>query len=166
MAWKETHVMDERMRFIGEWLADEVSLAELCRRYGVSRKTGYKYIERYQAEGPAGLEDRSRAPHRHPNAIDAEREATILALRTKHPTWGAKKLKSWLEDRRREEEWPARSTITEMLDRHGLVRRRKLRRRGASHLSPLTEAERANQVWGMDFKGWWLTRDGSVSYFV
>ena len=160
MAWKETHVMNERMKFIGEWLSEEASLAELCRRYGVSRKTGYKYIARYQAEGPVGLEDRSRAPHSHPNAIDAECEAAILALRGKHPTWGAKKLKGWLENRRGEQEWPARSTIGEMLDRHGLVRRRKLRRRGASQLSPLTEAERANQVWGMDFKGWWLTRDG------
>lgn len=160
MAWKETHVMNERMKFIGEWLSGGLSLAELCRRYGVSRKTGYKYIERYQAEGPAGLEDRSRAPHHHPHAIGAECEAMILAAQAEHPTWGAKKLKRALETNFADRRWPARSTITEMLDRHGLVRRRRFRRRGLFSFSPLTLAEPANQVWGMDFKGWFLTKDG------
>jgi putative transposase len=160
MAWKETHVMDERMKFVADWLSEEVSLAELCRWYGVSRKTGYKLICRYQAEGPAGLMDRSRAPHCHPNAIDDEREAAILGLREEHPTWDAKKLKRHLEDAYCDKHWPARSTIAGMLDRHGLVRRRKLRRRGASHLSPLARAEASNQVWGMDFKGWFRTSDG------
>ena len=160
MAWKETHVMNERMKFIVEWQAGGHSLAELCRCHGVSRKTGYKFIERYLAEGPGGLEDRSRAPHHHPNAIDERRELAILALQAKHPTWGAKKLKRWLETNRRQQEWPARSTITEMLDRHGLVRRRRLHRRGLSQHWPLTMAELANQVWGIDFKGWFLTKDG------
>lgn len=160
MAWKETHVMDERMKFIMEWQAGGHSLAELCRCYGVSRKTGYKYIERYLAEGPRGLEDRSRAPHHHPNAIDEKVELAILGLQAKHPTWGAKKLKGWLEANRAQQAWPARSTITEMLDRHGLVRRRRLHRRGLSQHWPLTMAELANQVWGIDFKGWFLTRDG------
>src|SRR5256885_12036913 len=109
--------MDERMKFVGECLRGELSMAELCRFYGVSRKTGYKYVGRYLSEGPSGLEDRSRAPHHHPNAIDARRELAILALQAKHPTWGAKKLKAWLEKYRRQQEWPARSTITEMLDR-------------------------------------------------
>jgi transposase InsO family protein len=152
--------MDERMKFVGEWLAGQLSMAELCRCYGVSRKTGYKYIDRYRSEGPAGLEDRSRAPHHHANAIDEERELAILMLQAKHPTWGAKKLKGWLERHRRQQEWPARSTITEMLDRHGLVRRRRWRRYGASQLLPLSLAELANQVWGIDFKGWFLTKDG------
>ena len=160
MAWKETHVMDERMKFVGECLRGELSMAELCRFYGVSRKTGYKYVDRYLSEGPSGLEDRSRAPHHHPNAIDERRELAILALQAKHPTWGAKKLKAWLEKYRRQQEWPARSTITEMLDRHGLVRRRRLHRRGLAQLWPLTAAELANQVWGIDFKGWFLTKDG------
>jgi putative transposase len=160
VAWKETCVMDERMRFIGDWLSRELSMAELCRRYGVSRKTGYKYVARYLADGPAGLEDRSRAPHHHPHAIDEEREAAIRTLRAKYPTWGAKKLKTWLEEHRGEQAWPALSTITEILDRHGLLRRRKQRRRGGWQTSLLTAAESANQVWGMDFKGWWLTKDG------
>jgi transposase InsO family protein len=160
MAWQETHVMDERLMFIGEWLTGERRMAELCRRYGVSRRTGYKFIDRYVAEGPEGLKDRSRAPHHHANAIDQEREEAILALRAAHPSWGPKKLKAWLERKRCELVWPAQSTIAEMLDRHGLVRRRKLRRHGAPQLTPLTSEDAANRVWGMDFKGWFRTGDG------
>src|SRR5215470_12683123 len=99
MAWKDTHLMDERMKFVGEALSDEFTMAELCRRYGISRKTGYKYVARYQDGGPAGLENRSRAPHHHPNAVDDELEEVILALKEEHPTWGAKKLKGNLETR-------------------------------------------------------------------
>src|SRR5690349_16506718 len=117
MAWKETCVMDERMKFVADWLSEEVSFAELCRQYRVSRKTGYKFIGRYKAEGPVGLADRSRAPHHHPNEVDAIREAAILALRKEHPTWGPKKLKRTLGDRHSEIEWPALSTIAEILDR-------------------------------------------------
>src|ERR1043166_7452192 len=156
MAWKEAHVMDGRMKLIGEWLTGEFTMAELCRRFEVSRKTGYKYIARYQLEGPAGLEDRSCAPRHHPNAVDDQCKDMILAAKKDHPSWGAKKLKKALEEDFADRDWPARSTITEILDRHGLVRRRKLRRRGASQLSPLTAVECANQVWGADFKGWWL----------
>ncbi len=111
MAWKETYVMDERMKFVAEWLSEELSFAELCRQHGVSRKTGYKFIGRYKSEGPSGLEDRSRAPHHHPNEVDAYREAAILALRKKRPTWGAKKLKDRLEKDHWHLQWPALSTI-------------------------------------------------------
>src|SRR5262249_55493118 len=145
---------------VAEWLSEAASLAELCRRYGVSRKTGYKIIGRYESEGVAGLVDRSRAPHHHPNEVDEDREAAILALRGEHPSWGPKKLKKWLEKQCSQEVWPACSTIAEMLSRHGLVRRRKLRRRGASPLSSLASAELANQVWAIDFKGWFRTGDG------
>ena len=160
MAWKETHVMDERVKFIADWLEEEWTMAELCRRYAVSRKTGYKFIERYRVGGLGGLADRSRAPHSHPNAVSADREAAILELRAQHPTWGPKKLKAWLERERDSQIWPAQSTIGEIIDRHGLVCRLKLRRPGAPQLSPLTVAEAANQVWGMDFKGWFRTGDG------
>lgn len=160
MSWKETHVMDERMMFIGEWLKGELSLAALCRRYGVSRKTGYKMIGRYLAEGAVGLQDRSRAPHHHPHAIDEGREAAILGVRSRHPSWGPKKIKAWLEREHGELAWPAQSTIGLVLKRHGLVARRRLRRRVAPQPAPLTEAASANQVWGMDFKGWFRTGDG------
>ena len=161
MAWKETHVMDERMMLVSDWLAGECSKAEICRRYGVSRKTGYKIAGRYEFEGPSGLLDRSRAPHIHPNAIGAEVEAAILAVRERHPSWGPKKIKAWLELRRRETRWPATSTIGTLLQRHGLVVRRRLARHGAPSPSPLTVAAQANDVWGIDFKGWFRTGDGA-----
>ncbi len=145
MSWKETDVMDERMKFVVAWRSNEVSFAELCRQYGVSRRVGYKLVGRYLSEGPSGLVDRSRAPHHHPNEIDEDREAAILALRAEHPTWGPKKLKEWLARHRGGEAWPACSTIAEMLSRHGLV--------------PLTRAASANQVWAIDFKGWFRTGD-------
>lgn len=160
MAWKETHVMDERMMFMAGWQAGEESVAELCRRYAVSRKTGYKFIGRYVAEGVDGLKDRSRAPHHHPNAVDEEVAATILAVRARHPSWGPKKLRAWLERNDAGSAWPAQSTIGEMLNRHGLVARRRLRRHIAPQPSPLSDAVAANQVWGMDFKGWFRTGDG------
>lgn len=161
MAWKETHVMDERLMLAAEWLGGDRSKAEICRRYGVSRKTGYKIAGRYALEGPSGLLDRSRAPHGHPNAVGEEEEAVILALRAKHPSWGPKKIKARLEDIHRHRAWPAASTIGAILCRHGLVARRKLRRRASPSVSPLCLADEANQVWGIDFKGWFRTGDGA-----
>jgi transposase InsO family protein len=161
MAWKETHVMDERMMFVAEWLAGDRSRAEICRRYGVSRKTGYKLAGRYELDGPVGLLDRSRAPHGHPNAVGEEEEATILAMRSAHPSWGPKKIKARLEELHRDRPWPAASTIGAMLGRHGLVARRRLRRHCAPSPSPLRAADQANQVWGIDFKGWFRTGDGA-----
>jgi transposase InsO family protein len=160
MAWKETHAMDERMMFVSEWRSEEYSVAELCRRYGVSRKTGYKFIERYLVEGVDGLKDRSRAPHHHANTVSVESEAAVLAVRAKHPSWGPKKIRAWLSAKRPQEAWPAESTIGVLLQRHGLVARRHLRRHVAPQPSPLTVVASANQVWGMDFKGWFRTGDG------
>jgi transposase InsO family protein len=161
MAWKETHVMDERMQLVSEWLSGECSKAEICRRYGVSRKTGYKIAGRYELEGPSGLIDRSRAPHVHPNAVGEEVEAAILAVREQHPSWGPKKIKAWLDHHCPGRHWPATSTIGAVLQRHGLVVRRRLRRHGAPSPSPLTAAAQANDVWAIDFKGWFRTGDGA-----
>ena len=161
MSWKETHVMDERVKFAAEWLAGERSRAELCRRYGVSRKTGYKLAGRYAVEGPSGLLDRSRAPHSHPNAVGETEEAMILALRVEHPSWGPRKLKARLEAIHGDRVWPAASTIGVILGRHGLTVRRRPHRRAAASVTGLHPADRANRVWGIDFKGWFRTGDGA-----
>ena len=87
MPWTETAPMNERMRFITEWERDLYSMVELCERYGVSRKTGYKWLDRYEREGPLGLEERSRAPHRCPHRISATVAASICAARRQHPSW-------------------------------------------------------------------------------
>lgn len=161
MPWHETYVMDERMAFIVDWQRDEWSVAALCRHYGVSRKTGYKWIDRFAAEGMDGLKDRSRAAQRHPNALEPEAIETIVAARMNHPSWGPKKIKAWLSMKRPEAGWPAQSTIAELLDRHGLIRHRRKRRHVPLHGAPLSAAAQANDVWGVDFKGWFRTGDGA-----
>ena len=139
--------------------ADEASLAELCRQYEISRKTGYKWLQRYALEGVAGLADRSRAPHRRPGAVSEEVEAAIVALRAKRPFWGERKLKAWLERERPGESWPSASTIGAILQRRGLTVP-PWRRRRATPSPSLTHPQRPNQVWSIDFKGWFLTGDG------
>src|SRR5439155_15952185 len=99
MPWEETCVMDERMSFIVDWQRDETTFAELCRHYGVSRRTGYKWVERFEDGGIDGLRDLSRAPHHFPNAVIEAHEAATLAVRGRHPSWGPKKLRALLIDR-------------------------------------------------------------------
>lgn len=111
MHWEETGVMDRRMSFIAACVTSEESVSGLCRQYGVSRKTGHKWLARYRREGAAGLSDRSRAPRSPARAIAAAVAEAAIAVRHRHPSWGRRKIKAWLEDRYPEEVWPAASTI-------------------------------------------------------
>jgi transposase InsO family protein len=158
--WKETGVMDERMSFIVDWQRGEMRVAELCRHYGIARKTGHKWIDRFEAEGVEGLKNRCRAPHHHPNAMSEETAAAVLAVRHGHPSWGPKKIRAFLIARHPAKDWPAPSTIAELLDRRGLVKRRRLRRHVPPGSCPLSPCVGANDVWGIDFKGWFRTGDG------
>src|SRR3954467_10220607 len=97
MGWKETCAVEERLRFIQEYKTNHWSMAELCRRYGVSRKTGYKWLERYDEEGLDGLRDQSRAPQKHPNQVLSEVAEAIVELRREYPLWGPEKLRAWLQ---------------------------------------------------------------------
>jgi transposase InsO family protein len=159
LGWKETRVQDERLGLCLEFEAGERSRAEICRRYGVAPKTAYKWYARYVAEGVAGLADRSRAPHNQPHAVDAETVGAILAARARYPSWGERKLHAWLEREHPERDWPCPSTIGAILKRHGLTSPPKRRRR-ASPSHELAEPSAANQVWAIDFKGWFRTGDG------
>jgi transposase InsO family protein len=161
MPWQETRVMDERMGFVVDWQRGEWSIAALCRRYGISRRTGYKWIDRFEAEGLDGLKDRSRAAHEHPNEVATASAEAVVAVRGAHPSWGPKKIKAWLSIRQPGVSWPAASTIAELLDRRGLVRHRRKRRCVAEYDGPLSVADTANDVWGVDFKGWFRTGDGA-----
>lgn len=160
MPWRERGVMDERMSFIVSWQHGETTFAELCRMYGVSRRVGYKWVGRYASEGVEGLKDRSRAPHHHPNAVSVEEASAIIAVRARHPSWGPKKIRAWLRAKQPGAAWPAQSTIAELLDGAGLVRHRQ--RRPATPPAPaaLSACGAANDVWGIDFKGWFRTGDG------
>src|ERR1700704_499514 len=111
MVWMETCAVNERMRFVIEAEKREGPFAAICRRYGVSRRVGYKWLGRYQEAGVEGLLDRSRAPMHHSHVIAEEISERCLAVRRAHPTWGPVKVRAWLERRAPETEWPVASTI-------------------------------------------------------
>ena len=161
LPWKETSPETEQMRFIERWQGGEVTFVELCRRFGVSRKTGYKRVERFQSYGWEGLGDRSRAPRRHPNTTPRAVAERLIKARQDHPTWGPKKLVAWLQALEPEGPWPAPSTAGDILGRAGLVRRRKRGRSASPWSEPFAAAEQPNDVWSIDFKGWFLTGDGN-----
>jgi transposase InsO family protein len=160
MPWKETHVLEERLKFITAYLEGGWSISELSHAFGVSRKTAYKYIARYSEQGVDGLKDFVRAPHSHPNQTSVLVERLIVAGRKQHMTWGSKKLLHWLGRHHPEIEFPARSTVGEILKRHQLVLPRRRIRRATPSASPLGAAKESNSLWCCDFKGWFKTLDG------
>lgn len=161
MPWRATCPMKERVAFIVACEREEVPLALLCRQFGVSRKTAYKWLARWAEEGVEGLKERSRAPRCHPNALAPGVEAAVLALRGEHPTWGPRKVRAWLRARRPGGAWPAASTIGALLTRAGLTAHRKRRRRTPPPGRPFTDCAGPNEVWTVDFKGWFPTGDGA-----
>jgi len=160
MPWKETCAMRERLKFVALVEAGEETMAELCRRFGISRKTGYKFMERFAAEGIAGLSDRSHAPREHPHAVSEEIEQRIVELRGERPFWGPRKLRARLRMLDVAVAWPAASTIGEILRRHHLIVPRKTRSRVPADTSPFAACRGANDTWSIDFKGWFRTGDG------
>jgi len=157
--------VDERIRFIQDALSDRFTMSELCARFGVSRRVGYTWLERYEAEGRCGLQDRSRAPHHCPHRIDDALAELICALRRQHPFWGARKLLRILATRHpRVHAWPAPSTAADLLARRGLVQKRR-RRRPHQHpgVVPTTTAE-PNDLWTADFKGQFRTGNRVYCY--
>jgi len=153
MPWKESRVVDQRVCFIAACAEGDEAFAELCRRFGISRKTGYKWVDRYEAVGPLGLEDgpphaRTHTQQTPPEVIDA-----VLLARKQHPHWGPKKLRVWLGERDPAMQWPAPSTIGETLKRHGLIRPRRRRPRVPPSTFPIERGHAPNDVWCTDFKG-------------
>src|SRR6267154_4141 len=160
MPWKESSVMEERLRFILEYEAGEESMTALCHRYGISRETGYLTLHRYRASGISGLLPQSHAAHRHHNQTPEEIEQKVLELRQAHMRWGPRKLKRILERDEPGRNWPVASTIGALLKREGLVGARKKRLHTAPYTQPLAHAQECNRVWCADFKGWFRTGDG------
>ena len=135
-------------------------MAELCRTFGVTRKTGYKWVERYESGGMEGLRDLSRAAHEHPNAVGEEMEERVMEQRRRHPYWGARKIHAVLERDGGAGRIPAVSTIGAILRTNGLTVPRKQRKRARASTQPLAHATEANKVWCADFKGWFRGGDG------
>ena len=164
MPWNERTRMDERKRFIAAWSSREYTMTELCEVFGISRKTGHKWADRYVKEGMKGLDDRSRAPKSCPHRTDVECEEAVVIARKAHPSWGPRKLLVRLRERRPDWPWPATSTAGEILKRHGLVKARRRRRRRAPLAKPAVVAEKPNQLWTADYKGEFRLGDGQLCY--
>jgi putative transposase len=166
MPWKATCAVDQRLRFVAAVAEDSRgNFTQLCARFGISRAKGYKWIARYEAEGPSGLEDRKpiarSCPHRTPDVV-VDR---LVALRKLHPFDGPKKLRARLLDAGLEGyALPAASTVGEMLDRLGMIRPRKMRLRTPPSTEPLAHAVAPNDVWCVDFKGHFACGDGARCY--
>ncbi len=152
--------MDERIRFVADYLTGGLTMTELCRRYGVSRPTGYQLIARYQAEGPTGLGARSRRPQ----TIAPSVAAALVSLRQRHPDWGPVKLVAALRLRSPAEAWPAPSTAGALLKARGLIAERRRRAPAAPTVRPTSAMDTPNAVWTIDFKGEFRTRDAAWCY--
>ncbi len=164
MPWKETRVPNERMKLVVEYDKNEAeSMAQLCRKYGISRKTGYKWWSRWQEEGLGGLADRSRAPLHHPQQVPLWEVQAILAARDRWG-WGPKKLRVLLARKHPDINWPAISTFEQILKDQARVIPRKKRRRVPPQTQPLAHCDGPNALWCCDFKGHFATADGQRCY--
>jgi putative transposase len=160
MPWTESCLMNERMIFIAACLSDEAPFSQICQRLGISRKTGYKWRQRYEADGAAGLHDLSSARHTQLHAIAPGVADRLIALRRSRPTWGPRKLLARLTLDDSATDWPAPSTVGDLLRRHDLSKPRLQRRHRAGGKAALTQPQAANESWAIDFKGWFRTGDG------
>lgn len=156
MPWREVSTMSLRQEFVTLARSSAIAFSTLCQRFGISRKTGYKWLDRAKSPDPGALQDRSRRPLRSPRRTVPEVQALVVALRCQHPAWGGRKLAHWLA-RHGHSELPAPSTITHILRRHGLIGRD-----GADPHPPYQRFEHArpNDLWQMDFKGDFSTGTG------
>src|SRR5262245_2132708 len=165
MPWDETTRMSQRARFAVEFSSCLYTMSELCRRYGISRKTGYKWAQRFAESETPDWTDRSRRPRSCPHCTTSSVESELLELRGQHPSWGPRKLRAWLESRRPEIEWPAASTVGDILKRNGLVRARRFSQRPpAMPVSALQAPSAPNDLWTSDFKGQFRLGDRQECY--
>ncbi|TGK41206.1 IS481 family transposase [Leptospira andrefontaineae] len=161
MPWKESLVIEERIKFIAAFKREEWIFADLCKEFGISRKTGYKYLERYEKEGIDGLKEKSRAPKVQPLETPKHIVDLIIRMREEHPSWGPRKLLWRLKVKyHRVKSWPSVTTIGNILKRKGLVRQQPRRKKTPQSLFPFSDAITPNDVWCADFKGHFTVGDG------
>jgi putative transposase len=164
MPWKETCTMDQKIQLLSDWLKEDYTITELSQMYTVSRKTIYKWIERYQAKGWEGLEELSRAPLQHPNATSPQIVSHLIDTKLQHTTWGPKKVVARLEKLYPDQPWPAPSTTGHLLKKAGLVTDRHLKRHTPPYTQPFRKCARPNDVWSIDYKGQFRLQDGRLCY--
>ena len=161
MPWKETKVQEERVKFVAAWKQGGWTMTDLYHEFGISRKTGNKYLKRFENEGVDGLKDQSRARKSHPNATRPDLVELILEMRSKHTTWGPRKLLVRLRGRYPQiQNWPCPSTVAQILKKQGLVRDRRKRRKAPPTLFPFSHVGAPNDLWCADFKGHFTVGNG------
>jgi len=161
LPWRVTSVVKERERLVRAYVSGRYRVSELAEAVGVSRKTAHKWLKRFTEMGPAGLNDRPRAAHHHPNAVPGAVVAAVIRAKQAHPTWGPLKLQPHPEEPPEvASAWPAPSTRGAILARAGLTQARRRRRRVAPASLPFQACDSPNSVWCADFKGWFRTGDG------
>ncbi|MFZ7104876.1 MAG: DDE-type integrase/transposase/recombinase [Peptococcaceae bacterium] len=164
MPWKETCVMDQKIHMISNWLSGNYTITELSSIHSVSRKTLYKWIERYKKDCENGLKEVSSRPLSCSRATPSNIISDILILKNRHPTWGARKLLGWLKIHQSDKRWPVSSTTHEILKRHGLVHKRRKRHHTPPYTQPFLKVTQPNEVWCADYKGQFRLGCGSLCY--
>lgn len=164
MPWKETCALEQRLELVTDWRRQRYTVVELSEMYGVSRKTVYKWLGRFETGGWDGLTERCRAPGYHPNATPAEIVDMIVKTKLINQRWGPKKVLALLEREHPEEPWPAVSTASEILTRHGLVRHRRRRHHVPPYAEPFHGCTEPNAVWSADYKGQFRLGNGRLCY--
>jgi|SRR5688572_5496480 len=164
MTWKVSDPMSEKLKFMGLALSKQRTIAGLCREFGISRTTAYKYLERYEQDGLEGLKERSRAPKVMPRETRREIRDLLIGARKTHPTWGPRKLRVWLGERNPDLELPYPSTIGDILKREGLVQPRSRRRKPPPVSSAPSDVRKPNQEWNADYKGEFRLGNGDYCF--
>jgi len=165
MSWKVSDPMSEKLKLVVLFQSGQRSMTSICQELGISRKTGYKLLKRYEDEGLEGLKDRSRAPHHPARQIPGKIQDVVIQARRAHPTWGPRKLKAWVESRNPSLELPYPSTIGDILKREGLVHpRRHGRMKSVYGSTPRSDAKEPNQQWDADFKGEFRLGNGAYCF--
>lgn len=161
MSWKEINVMDQRIEFVNRSMTDRTPFSELCKEYGISRKTGYKWVQRFKDGGYPNLGDESRKPNNHADALSEDEIIHIIELKAIHPNWGARKIQELMKRSKKTARIPSESSIKRVMDKAGLVKkkRRSYADPSVSTLRNILQPDVPNDVWTVDFKGWWLSTD-------
>ncbi len=161
MTWGASKVEDQRKLFIIAYCEKKQTIADLCRHFSISRKCGYKWIKRFEENGIEGLKNLSTTPLNQPNKTDLSTISELLKVKYEWSKWGPKKVLGYLKNNQPNIKWPSVTTVENIFNDYGLVKKRKLRKRLAERKDPLGICNISNDIWCIDFKGWSLTKDGN-----
>lgn len=164
MPWRDIRPMDSKLQFVSLVLESLMTMTDLCSIFNISRKTGYKWLSRYQAEGPEGLRDKTTAPNHIPHKTSKEISDFIVSCRKKHPSWGARKITHQAQHVIPHIDLPSETTINNIIKREGLTSKKRRRRKPSHPGRPSATAQRSNDIWTTDFKGQFKTKDGLYCY--